>query len=149
MPCDTACVPSANPRSTGSCVRCGRIITPVPARDHPLEQAALADAAEIAARVSGDSSPPFPRLVADRLALGAQTYGDLAFLDRDNALEAFPEGADAAAYLLLEIQRLRPLVDELDWLELRQRAVAGVARAISLDVAVRDFIGFRDEILDS
>lgn len=135
-----------NPRKVRTCQRCAKVIAEPPARDHGLEQTALADASEMALRVNGEHSGPFARLVTERLELGAETYGDLAFHDRDNLLEAFPEAADSAAYILLDLQRLRPSMDDEQFVELRHAAVTAISAAIHLDVAVRRLVATRADL---
>ncbi len=55
----------------------------------------------------------YPAAVGVRLELGAQRFGDDAFLESDNLAELLEETPDVAAHALLELQRLRAAA-ELD-----------------------------------
>ena len=116
-------------------------------RDHAEEIRLLEEAADLCQRVYGQNSTPFPRLVLERLAIGADTYGDFAFMHRDNLVEALPEGADGAAYPILEYQRLAPGLNDADRAELRQATLGVIAAAVNLDTSLRRLHHLRDELL--
>lgn len=71
-----------------------------------LEHGLLDAAARVAHRIFGVDARPYVGAVEERLALGAERYGDDASLDRDNLVELLEETPDVAAYALLELQRL-------------------------------------------
>ena len=92
----------------------------------------------------------FRHLVRHRLTLGDERYGD-AYLTpkKDNLDEALEESADGAAWPMLELQRLRGLVDDNAWGELKMLTVGCIATAVQHDIAVRRFIATRRSFLGS
>lgn len=117
-------------------------------RDLDLERELLALAGEINLRHHGEQPGPYSRAVRARLQLGAERYEPGAFRQRDNLVEVLEETPDVAAYVLLELQRLRILVPrEEEWQELRMRAVAVIAAGFHADVAARQFQRFRDNLI--
>jgi transcription initiation factor TFIIIB Brf1 subunit/transcription initiation factor TFIIB len=142
--CETACVPSTNPRREHVCVRCARVIE-TRERDRELEAELFTLAAELNERAHGEHPGSFASRVFDRLEMGQQRYGD-EYLHRDNLTEAAEETPDAAAYVLLELHRLRPTVDEDDWQELRMAALAAMSAAIHCDVALMRMVRLRAEV---
>jgi hypothetical protein len=118
-------------------------------RDPQFEQDTLATAQELCLRVHSSQSPAFAREVLGRLALGAETYGEDGYLDpdRDNIGEAAEEAPDVAGYLMLELQRLRPILLAEDWMDLRMEVLGAMATAARLDTEVRAIRRDRDEFL--
>jgi hypothetical protein len=78
--------------------------------------------------------------------MGEEMYGE-AYLGRDNLVEAIEEGPDAAAYALLELQRLALILGEDAYQELRMLTVGIIYAAAQLDLATRAAIRLRREIL--
>lgn len=125
MGCDHA--PAANPRLQNTCVKCGRTrppdVGPVkpfepdiatfhggekdPTRDLHYEHQFLADALEMATRLTGITNNVYPFRVHHRLDIGRARYGDGNYLTKDNLQEVLEETPDLAAYAVLELQRLR------------------------------------------
>lgn len=114
-------------------------------RDVLLEDATLRLGCEMAERCHNVLGGSFARLVRDRLELGEQRFGD-AFETRDNLVEALEEPPDAAAYALLELDRLAGRVGDEGWQELRMRVVAVIAAAAHLDRRLRDLVATRDSV---
>ncbi len=112
----------------------------VRSRDPAYERAFLDDVEYLVAQIQGLSYQPedkaYARKVVARLNLGAQRYGDLAYLTRDNLAEVEEETPDVAAYAVLELQRLRvsdpSVVDEV-----RADLVTAAAYAAIADGFVR------------
>lgn len=99
-------------------------------------------------RVYGEQNGSFARHVFERLALGARTYGDSHFLTKDNIEEAFPESFDSAAYALLDLQRVGPLLKEAERGELRQATLGVLTAAVNLDVTIRRLRAVREDLLN-
>jgi hypothetical protein len=74
------------------------------ARSRDFERRLLAETVRRAGVEYGIHCPAYPAAVARRLSLGAERYGDAAFLGRDNLRELREETPDIAGYALLELQ---------------------------------------------
>lgn len=84
-------------------------------RNPAYERRVLAEVTERAERQYSIEAPGFADQVLARLALGARSYGDQDFMSKDVMRELREEAWDAAAYSLLEAQKLIELDDdELD-----------------------------------
>jgi hypothetical protein len=57
-------------------------------------------------RLHGFDGEAYVSAIQQRLAIGAERYGDDAYMDRDNMTELLEETPDVGAYSMLEIQRL-------------------------------------------
>ena len=77
-----------------------------PNRDLAFESRFLADAHELAGRLTGISNFAYPLRVNHRLDIGRERYGDGDFLGKDCIQEVLEETPDLAAYAMLELQRL-------------------------------------------
>lgn len=75
-------------------------------RDPELERRLLEAIVARARLRFGVRCGPYTAAVQRRLELGAERYGDDAFLTRDNLAELLEETPDVAGYALLELQRL-------------------------------------------
>ena len=75
-------------------------------RNPELERRLLDGLVRSARRRFGVDCRAYPAAVEHRLAIGADRYGDDAFLRRDNLAELLEETPDVAGYALLELQRL-------------------------------------------
>lgn len=117
-------------------------------RDHIEESRLLSEGAELCQRVYGENSGAFARMVRARLALGASTYGDTDYMQKDNLDEAIQEGLDGAAYPILDYQRVRSRLAPNDRWELRQYTLGVIAAAINLDTAIRRLQQARNEMLE-
>ena len=118
-------------------------------RDHAEEAKLLEEGAELCLRVYGQQAPAFARHVMERLALGKATYGDFAFLHRDNLgpQGAEPEGQDGAGYPILEFEKLAVGFGETERAELRQATLGVIAAAVNYDAALRRLIATRNDLL--
>jgi hypothetical protein len=122
-------------------------------RDYALELEVLRLAEEVNSRThNGETSGSFERRLFSRLDQGDVDYGD-AYLSRDssdddNLREAAQEPLDAAAWSLLELQRLRPLISSDDWEEYQMATVAATAAAIHCDIAITYLMQLRREALE-
>jgi hypothetical protein len=141
-----SCKEGSDPRNAGSCYRCGRVIEPAPERDRDFETETLKVAGELCERVHGKQPLHYARVVVARLEQGEQEYGH-AYLDRDNIAEACEESPDIGAYLLLELQRLRPLLRDEDWQDLRMLALDAMAGAAAVHESMLRLQRLRDEVL--
>lgn len=74
------------------------------ARDHRFEAAWFEHLSKQAADM-GVAADPVIRSTVERLTMGADRYGDEAFLTADVLQEAHEEAADLIAYSLLETHR--------------------------------------------
>jgi hypothetical protein len=119
-------------------------------RDYALELEVLRLAEEVNSRAhNGEVSGSFERRMFARLDQGDEEFQD-AYLSphADNLGEAAEEPLDAAAYSLLELQRLRPLISSEDAEEFQMATVATVAAAIHCDVAITYLMQLRREALE-
>jgi glutathione S-transferase len=119
-------------------------------RDPALEQTFLDDVAELVRQFRGLAFNPadvdiYRRHIAERLRIGAERYGADAFLGRDNLVEVEPESADVAAYAILDLNRLKGLMAEDAWQEMRMHLVVAAAKAAEADVAVRAALRVREQ----
>jgi hypothetical protein len=94
--------PSANPRNEGWCVKCGHTME---ARDRDYEEAFLENVCREASRRFGMDCAGYKLAVKRRLELGAERYGDMDFMTKDNMRELLEETPDLAGYALLEAQK--------------------------------------------
>jgi hypothetical protein len=83
-----------------------RRIAVSPGRNLDLERELLKAIVRLSRRMFGASDPTYVQAVEERLVIGAERYGDTAFLGRDNLAELLEETPDVAGYALLELQRL-------------------------------------------
>lgn len=129
-------VESLDPRRAGLCAKCSKRIgggapapSPVdPNRDLSFEAGFLNRAVEVAQRMTGISNPAYGQLVADRLEVGRQRYGDGDFLSKDNLLEVREETPDIASYAMLELRKQQILgLDQGTYDELELDLVAAAA----------------------
>ncbi len=74
------------------------------ARSREFERRLLAETVRRAGVGYGLHCQAYVASVEQRLELGAQRYGDTAYLDRDNLIELLEETPDVAGYSLLELQ---------------------------------------------
>lgn len=81
-------------------------------RDQLYEETVLQEVIREFPRRYGVENPAYISSVQQRLALGAERYGDDAYLQRDNVREVLEECPDIAAYGLLELQRLNGVDDD-------------------------------------
>lgn len=140
MSCHTGdpCLPSTNPRREHMCVWCAKPIVSSPGtRDAALARELL----DIAGDWAG-ATGPYNRLVLHGLEVGDDLYGN-RFLDRDGLTDAQEEVRDAGCYLILELERLRPLVGDEEWGELRMVTIAGLVAAHRLHAEVSRLAGLR------
>ncbi len=116
---------------------------------NPTEESSILREAETLCQRAyhSNSGGRFERLVFQRLQKGAQRYGEMDYLSKDNIDEAILEPPDAAAYAILELQRVGPRLSDVDRLELRQFTLAAVAASVNLDVALRRLRHTRDNLL--
>lgn len=117
-------------------------------RDQNEEAKLLEEAAILCQRVYGESSGAFARLVFERFKKGAEEYGESRFLTVDCLVEALEEPADAAAWGMLDLQRVSPGLGESERAELRQFTLGVLAAAINLDAAIRRLRATRDDLLN-
>lgn len=75
-------------------------------RNPKLERRVLSAIARHGRRRFGVDCQPYVAAVERRLKVGANRYGDDAFLGRDNLAELLEETPDVGAYSVLELQRL-------------------------------------------
>lgn len=110
-------------------------------RGGPLEHRFLEGVEAQAARLGVDVKPYHDAVLA-RLALGADRYGERAYLGRDNLVELLEETPDVAGYALLELQRLGAR-GELDSTVANHLLEAAVHGAIA-DHHAREALAARD-----
>ena len=115
--------PATDPRKT-DCIRCGlprgRHVVPLE-RDTSWEMTAVADISELCQRAHGQSSATLAREVSVRLEKGAVEYGD-SWKTRppmEMLAEAREEPADAIAWMLLFLERVKPSVTASEFEDLR------------------------------
>lgn len=131
---------SDNPRSAGSCRKCGRIL---PRRDRDYEAAFLGDVAQLTEQLKGLAFSPgdmalFVQHVVERLEIGAARYGDHDFASKDNLAEAEQEPPDIAGYAVLELERLLHVQADADLIaDVRVDLVSASAHAAISDEYLR------------
>lgn len=127
-----------NPRIL-TCVKCGRpegmhAKKPTPVRDLDAEQEFFAEAVNVAQRVAGVYNPGYITRVMERLAIGAERYGDNAFMETDVLQEVLDETPDIAGYGVLELHKQRALgLDQNKYAELYQDLLAAASYAVVAD----------------
>ena len=119
-------------------------------RDLMFESKFLTETEDLCERAYGRRNPGYTRSVIDRLEKGKETYGDGAYIDRDNLVEARFEPPDVAGYLALEIQRRRGEGwHPEDLAELEQLCRGAAAKAMDLDADLQGIQRFIHEVLTS
>jgi len=113
-----------------------------PSRDEAFERAFLADMRQLVTHLRGAAGTPgeteaFVRRIRERLAIGAERYGEHQFLQRDNLSEVEEETPDVAAYAMLELERLQELLPPAELADVRIDLVTAAAYAAIADVYVR------------
>lgn len=98
-PFDVGCARCSYPRSAHPKTE------PSP-RDPATEQDFLEAALALAEKLIGRHHSGYIAQVRKRLAIGAERYGDGAFLERDNLVEIREETPDLGSYPVLEYQRM-------------------------------------------
>lgn len=116
-------------------------------RDHTFEDQALADASWLCERVCSRRAPFYARAVRERLAMGEHRYGPENYLRIDGLTEASEETSDLGAYLLLELQKLRPLMRDEDFQEFRQRTLDAIAHTAAAHEALGELRRMRSEFI--
>lgn len=119
----------ANPRSEGHCVKCGVVMPEPLERDRGLEDAVLSLTTELCERVHSVKPVTFTGRVLARLEKGEQDY-EGTWQERPEGelvVEAADEPADAAAWLLLYLQRLKDRLDTPAFLECQMVALDAMA----------------------
>lgn len=136
----------------GICWHTGKQQTDVPAyayrqvsRDHGLERDLLAAATELLSRQHAEQPGQFVRTVLEGLAVGDDKFGG-RFLERDNLAEAHEEARDAAAYVLLELQRLSPALTDDGFQELRMATISALVAAMHLHAQIVAFENARASV---
>lgn len=140
----------ANPRMHGRCIKCGMAYVKDPSgttRDLQFEQEMLDTAIELCHRVYGRLPTAYTREVQSRLALGAERYGDGDYLLKDNLQEATQESPDFAAYHLLELQRVRPLMSEDEFEEMKMLVLDAMAHTAAAHLLSVEVSRLRHDIL--
>ena len=136
------------PPMKGICVRCGRLMPPQRERDREFEDETLELAAELCERVHSVTPRPFPRAVFARLAMGEAEYGAswVSRPEREMLEEGSEELPDAAAWVLLYLQRLRSEIPDEAWHDARMIALDAMAYCAAADDALRRLGQLADEL---
>ena len=142
------CAEGSDPRKAGVCFKCAKpIVSLPPIRDQIWEQQRLAEAVELSERVFGRRAPFFAREVAQRLAKGAEEYGERNHLNHDCYAEAMEEPGDVAAWLMLGMQADKSNLTAEDFMELERLAVEAFAHAAACYEVLRVVQHKRSEMI--
>lgn len=100
---------SPNPRSLGSCVKCGRRLDPAWASNDEEFRAFFQRLREAIPPADRDRLDEFISMAYARELDGRTRYG-FRYLNRDNCVEGFEEAADGGNYAYMERLRARRLL---------------------------------------
>ena len=139
---------SDNPRMKGVCNKCGRVLPPTPERDREFELETLDLAVELCERVHSVTPRPFVRTVFARLVKGGADYAGSwsSRPERELLQEASEEPADAVAWVLLYMQRLRAELPEESHADALMIALDAMAYCAAADDALRRLGQLADEL---
>ena len=139
---------SDDPRNAGACRKCGKVMPTTAERDRAFEDETLELAAELCERVHSVSPRPFARTVLGRLVKGGDDYAGswVSRPERELLQEASEEPADAVAWVLLYMQRLRGELPDEQHADALMIALDAMAYCAAADDALRRLGQLADEL---